>query len=135
GSPAAAMAVLPPGLGALGAGMLLAVLSAASARDDHLAARTHELGRYPAVSWAIALALFVYLAWRPYNFLASTPSELMWDRALKIPIALLLVLPAVFGDQRDGALRRMLKAAPVAYLGLVSYGIYLWHARITAHIA
>ena len=135
GSPAPAMAVLPPALGALGAGMLLAVLSAASGRDDNLAARTNRLGRYPALSWAIALTLYVYLAWRPYHFLGSTPSELMWDRALKIPIALLLVLPAVFGDQREGVLRRMLSAAPVAYLGLVSYGIYLWHARVTAFIA
>ncbi len=135
GAPPPAMGVLPPGLGALGAGMLLAVLSAASGRDERLAARTRALGRFPAASWTIALALFVYLAWRPYNFLASTPSELMWDRALKIPIALLLVLPAVFGNQRDGTLRRALSAAPIAYLGLVSYGIYLWHARITAHIA
>jgi peptidoglycan/LPS O-acetylase OafA/YrhL len=135
GSPPPAMSVLPPALGALGAGMLLAVLSAASGRDERVAARTNALGRFPAASWAIALALFVYLAWRPYNFLASTPSELMWDRALKIPIALLLVLPAVFGDQRDGTLRRVLSAAPIAYLGLVSYGIYLWHARITTHIA
>jgi len=135
GSPPPAMSVLPPGLGALGAGMLLAVLSAASSRDARLAVHTNRLGRAPAVSWSVALLLFVYLAWRPYNFLASTPSELMWDRALKIPIALLLVLPAVFGDQHAGAVRRMLRAAPVAYLGLVSYGIYLWHARVTAHIA
>jgi peptidoglycan/LPS O-acetylase OafA/YrhL len=135
GSPAPPLTVLPPSLGALGAGMLLAVLSAASSEDDRLAARLNGLARIPAVWWVMAGALYIYLAWRPYGFLGSTPGQLMWDRALKIPIALFLVVPAVFGDQRRGTLRRMLSAAPIAYLGLVSYGIYLWHARVSSHIA
>src|SRR5205085_11079322 len=62
GSPPTAVGVLPPGLVALGAGMLFAVLSAASSRDANLASRLNALGRYPAVSWAIATALFLYLA-------------------------------------------------------------------------
>jgi peptidoglycan/LPS O-acetylase OafA/YrhL len=135
GSPAPPLTVLPPGFGALGAGMLLAVLCAASSGDERLAARLNGLGRFPVVWWAAAAVLYVYLAWRPYGFLGSTPGQLMWDRALKIPIALFLVVPAVFGDQQRGTLRRILSAAPIAYLGLVSYGIYLWHARITSHIA
>jgi peptidoglycan/LPS O-acetylase OafA/YrhL len=134
GSAPPAIAVLPASLGALGGGMLLAVLSVAGDDDDRLATRTARLGRIPAISWGIAIALFVYLALRPYDFLGSTPSELMWDRALKIPIAVLLVLPAVFGPPRAGAIRRTLCSAPVAYLGLVSYGIYIWHERISAHI-
>ena len=55
GSPPPAMSVLPPGFGALGAGMLLAVLSAAGSRDARLAAHTSVLGRAPAVSWSVAL--------------------------------------------------------------------------------
>ena len=39
----------------------------------------------------------------------------------------LLLLPAVFGTERRGAVRSLLRFAPVAWLGLVSYGIYLWH--------
>jgi peptidoglycan/LPS O-acetylase OafA/YrhL len=135
GSPPPAVGVLPASLGALGGGMLLAVLSAASDKDEQLAARVTRLGRFPAVSWGIACALFMYLAWRPYDFLGSTPSELMWDRSLKVPIAFLLVLPAVFGAQHAGMVRRALSAAPVAYVGLVSYGIYIWHQRVSAHIA
>src|SRR3954454_1857828 len=135
GAPPPAVGVLPAGLGALGGGMLLAVLSAASERDERLDARTRRLGRHPAVAWGLACVLFGYLAWRPYDFLGSTPTELMWDRSLKIPIAVLLVLPAVFGAQRAGVLRRTLSAAPVAYVGLVSYGIYIWHQRVSAHIA
>jgi len=49
-------------------------------------------------------------------------------------IALLLLLPAVFGAPGDagatgnGGLPRRLLALPlVAWLGLISYGIFLWH--------
>ena len=38
-----------------------------------------------------------------------------------------LLLPAVFGPQRRGAIRRFLQVAPIVYLGTISYGIYLWH--------
>ena len=42
-------------------------------------------------------------------------------------MSLLLALPAVFADSAGGLPRRLLAAAPVAWLGLISYGIYLWH--------
>jgi peptidoglycan/LPS O-acetylase OafA/YrhL len=41
--------------------------------------------------------------------------------------ALLLVTPAVFGDQSTGWPRRLLRLRPVAFVGLVSYGVFLWH--------
>jgi len=41
--------------------------------------------------------------------------------------ALFLLLPAVFGPQDRGPVRRVLRWAPVAFLGTISYGIYLWH--------
>jgi peptidoglycan/LPS O-acetylase OafA/YrhL len=36
-----------------------------------------------------------------------------------------LLLPAVFGDQRRGLVRRFLANPAVSYVGLVSYGVYL----------
>jgi len=41
--------------------------------------------------------------------------------------AFFLLLPAVFGPQDRGLVRRFLRWRPMVYLGLVSYGIYLWH--------
>ena len=38
---------------------------------------------------------------------------------------LVLVLPAVFGDGKSP--HRILASAPLAWLGLISYGIFLWH--------
>ena len=41
--------------------------------------------------------------------------------------ALFLLLPAVFGPQDRSLVRKFLCCAPMAFLGLVSYGVYLWH--------
>jgi peptidoglycan/LPS O-acetylase OafA/YrhL len=71
----------------------------------------------------------------PYHFLASSPSDYMWDHSLKAPVALLLLTPVVFADRAGGLVRSALRLRPIAYLGLVSYGVYLWHARILSHIA
>ena len=38
-----------------------------------------------------------------------------------------VVLPAVFGPQGRGRIRRVLRARIAVMLGVVSYGIYLWH--------
>jgi peptidoglycan/LPS O-acetylase OafA/YrhL len=41
--------------------------------------------------------------------------------------AFFLLVPAVFGPQDRGLIRRFLRCWPVASLGVISYGIYLWH--------
>ena len=45
-------------------------------------------------------------------------------------LAALLVLPAVFGERAEWVPRRVLAAAPTAWLGLVSYGLFLWHLAV-----
>lgn len=41
-----------------------------------------------------------------------------------------LILPAVFGRPDGGWVRRFLACRPMAFLGLISYGIYLWHTIV-----
>jgi peptidoglycan/LPS O-acetylase OafA/YrhL len=36
-------------------------------------------------------------------------------------------MPGVFGPQGSGLIRRFLRFPAVQWVGLVSYGIYLWH--------
>ena len=47
--------------------------------------------------------------------------------ALRGGVAFFLVLPAVFGDNAGGWPRRVSSWRLLGWLGLISYGIYLWH--------
>jgi peptidoglycan/LPS O-acetylase OafA/YrhL len=105
-------------------GFGLAVLSARWTRDGAVPARLRGPG-LAAGCWAGAVVVYVVLA-RGIGLGRDPLYERGTGQALAEEIlwglfALLLVLPAVTGTPRLLALR------PVALLGLVSYGIYLWH--------
>jgi peptidoglycan/LPS O-acetylase OafA/YrhL len=46
-----------------------------------------------------------------------------------------LIVPAAFAWERRDAVRRLLARRALLYLGLVSYGIYLWHYAIVQHVS
>jgi peptidoglycan/LPS O-acetylase OafA/YrhL len=58
--------------------------------------------------------------------------QLFERQALYAVVALLLLAPAVF-DLGHGQVRRFLRWRPVAFVGLVSYGVYLWHKTLVLH--
>jgi peptidoglycan/LPS O-acetylase OafA/YrhL len=39
-------------------------------------------------------------------------------------------LPGIFGPQKEGAIRRVLRHPVVVFLGLVSYGMYVWNETL-----
>jgi peptidoglycan/LPS O-acetylase OafA/YrhL len=84
----------------------------------------------PAVAWGAALASFVVvcsigLPLVPlYN---ATLGQALARQWLYGAFGFLLVLPAVFGPQDRGAVRGVLRSRPFVAIGMVSYGIYLWH--------
>ena len=49
-------------------------------------------------------------------------------------VALFLMLPAVFGNQRQGLIRRFLSCRFMVFMGSISYGLYLWHQFFILHI-
>lgn len=112
-------------------GMGLAVASVGWERQDRKPAPLRLIGSRPWIPWAAALGLYLALSlWLP-------PTPFVLDRGDQViahvgfgVIAALLLLPAVFGDREGGAPRRLLAARPMATIGLVSYGVFLWHVAV-----
>ncbi len=119
--------------------MALAVLSVASAswrRDGRL---TRFLAAHSGVCWLGAAACLGGLAavLQPRGFailLALTTRQPLAKTLAGIVLTgslmLLLVVPAVFEPEAGGAARRILRWGPLALLGLISYGVYLWHLTL-----
>ncbi len=110
-------------------GMLLAVLSAwFIAHDSEPAWLRHR--SMPWISWAIALGAFwavSHLGISPTPVYIVAPGVNIAKQTLYGIVAFFVVMPAVFGPQDKGGIRRLLRWKPIALFGLISYGIYLWH--------
>jgi peptidoglycan/LPS O-acetylase OafA/YrhL len=120
---------LPSYLDLFALGMLLAVASAWFAeRGIEPAWLSHRL--MPWISWAGAAATFIFVSHVVANHSILdfvTVRVNMEKQALYGLFAFLLLLPAVFGPQDRTWIRRLLRSWPMASLGVISYGIYLWH--------
>jgi peptidoglycan/LPS O-acetylase OafA/YrhL len=113
-------------------GMALGVLSLAV---THLGDRPPLRldGRHaPLLCWIGALVALWWVA-AGAGLGHTTPEiahHLLWGQHyLYGAVAMLLVLPAVFGPQDRGSsrIRAFLQTRVMVFLGIVSYGIYLWH--------
>jgi len=110
-------------------GMLLAVLSS-------WLAHRHSTPRWlwhpvmPWLSWMVAIGLLwavSHLGVSRSPLEHNTPGRGLAMEVLYGLFAFFLLLPAVFGPQQRGVIRGALRWKPVAALGVVSYGVYLWH--------
>lgn len=118
-------------------GMALAVISS---YQQHVGQQFRLAARpgFDVVCWLAAAGVYVVfstgvgLQKDPY-YVGPVRTELA-GHALYGLFALLLLLPAVFGPADRGPMRRALTWRPVAFLGLISYGIYLWHQLVVQEL-
>ncbi len=126
---------LPARMDHFALGMLLAVLSAhlelSGARARVLSSRALAY-----TSWIVAAAAFWFLCYgfglehnRGPGAVISHAQE-WWLYFFWGVVGVFTVLPAVFGPQQGTLVHALLRQRVVAWLGVISYGIYLWHEAV-----
>jgi peptidoglycan/LPS O-acetylase OafA/YrhL len=132
------LVALPAYLDHFALGMGLAVLSVWLERRKALPAVLRPLDRFPSLAWGVAAVAFWAVAtqigttgrfFEPYSNVQYMERHVLYGL-----VALGLIVPAVVGDQTRGLVRRILANRVLLYLGLISYGIYLYGGAAAAQI-
>jgi peptidoglycan/LPS O-acetylase OafA/YrhL len=120
-------------------GMALAVVSASIEGGGREPRAVRLVERRPWVPWLAAAGLFVLLSkglgFPRTGLVSLTTAQVVAEYVLEGAIALCLLLPAVFGDRAGGWPRRILANRRLAWLGLISYGVFLWHLPIAVKLS
>ena len=121
---------LPANLDLFALGMGLAVLRVWSEAREEPVRVLERIGRVDWLWWLLAALCFHAVSFwigLPANLVLVLGGKAFAREFLYSLTALFLLLPAVFGPQGRGVVRRFLQLRPMVYLGMISYGIYLWH--------
>jgi peptidoglycan/LPS O-acetylase OafA/YrhL len=113
--------------------MGLAIASVALERRERKPWLVRAVEASPLPFWLCAIAAFLALSlWLPLDPYSLSKAQNMIHHLVFGLVALLLLLPAVFGGDRGGLPRRVLANPVLAWIGLISYGIFLWHLAIAS---
>ncbi|MEA2374161.1 MAG: hypothetical protein QOD53_624 [Thermoleophilaceae bacterium] len=127
---------LPCFLEVFAVGMCFAVLSVWY-EERELPGWLRPLDRFPGIGWALALVAF----WAVSTQIGLngddgtlTTTRYLERTALYTVVALGLVVPAVFGNQGRGVVRRVLANRLLLWVGLVSYSLFLYHVAVIIQV-
>jgi peptidoglycan/LPS O-acetylase OafA/YrhL len=125
---------LPAWLDVFALGMGLGVASAWTAHAATSPSFVARVGRHPGICWLLAGAALLASSaiGLPLQLAPITADRRLLGQFLYGVMALALLLPATFGPSDHGWVRRLLRSRVLVQLGLVSYGIYLWHLALVA---
>jgi peptidoglycan/LPS O-acetylase OafA/YrhL len=127
---------LPSYLDVFVLGMLLATVTVAV--ENGLGGEWwHVVPRDAVVWWAAAGALFFAVSnmGMPTGLTAVGADKYLVHHLLAGTIGALLVCPAVLHADAGGLIRGALSSRPLRVLGLVSYGVFLWHLPWLTQVA
>lgn len=120
---------LPANLDLFAIGMAVAVISAGTEVGIEAKRLVSAIRAVGEGWWLIAIAIF----WFASNLVDAGiyPRPEGWEGLFKQEfhgvVAGLMLLPIVFAPQRSVMLDKLLRWKPLAFCGVVSYGVYLWH--------
>lgn len=115
-------------------GMVLAVAHAALRSGTGPAALRilDDLAAAPAACWAAAaglLAIATTPTAGPLDLTEPTAAEFAVKLTLYLAVGILIMIPVAFGERRT-RVHKAFGSASVRWLGLVSYGLFLWHPLV-----
>jgi peptidoglycan/LPS O-acetylase OafA/YrhL len=128
--PAIAQHWLPGYLDVFGIGMAVAAVHAWSTQTGGRVAVCEWAGRHADVCLVLAVGSFLVVTLGldlPRKIIEIGGLDAYARNFFFTLTALFMLLPAVFGPQDVSLFRRFVRWQPVAFVGIVSYGVYLWH--------
>ena len=118
----------------LGLGLGLAVLSVGREGGVPLPRWLAALAERPAISWGGALVTYLVLVAAlpavPFPVADDTTAQFLVTQVGQGIFAFLVLVPVLLGNPNAALPRRVLANPVIAWLGLVSYGLFLYHVTI-----
>ncbi len=126
---------LPGYLGWFAAGIALAVVEVDGTGVGTVPgiAVVREVARSTWLCWAVALAAFLVVTTPlagPRDLTPPTDAAAAVKSVLYLVVAVGFLLPLTVGHADGGRTRSLLATRPLAWLGRISYGVFLWHLLV-----